>query len=293
MNILKEIYYFGRSNFFLTFLPVIAIFFSQIGNLSTISITDILKRFIGCMIYILLLIYQANVGNQISGVVEDLINKPERPLVSGLISIREAKVHLISSTIIFLVFGFQCGFIFETISWIIFSYLLNYTEHGKHGIWKNVMVYPYSYFILSTTCCFANNISDVSLIKDHFHLSLYILIHSFNFVIMVPMQDLRDVKGDTVSGRRTLPIIFGMDNCLRVLIICCSIALIISCIYEFIIFPVNRLLPTVVCLPVNIILLIIIIIRLVRRDDTKFTYEFFLQFWFMMVGASAPMVNLK
>ncbi len=178
MKILIEIYHFARSNFLLTILPVIAIFFSQIENWSTILMTDLLKRFAGCLIYIIIFIYQFNVGNQISGVVEDAVDKPERPIVSGLISMRKAKVHLFSSIIIFLVFGYQCGFIFETISWIIISYLLNYTELGKHGFWKNVLFFPYSYFILSISCCFANNISNVQFIKEHFNVWLYVLINT-------------------------------------------------------------------------------------------------------------------
>ncbi|KAJ7628920.1 hypothetical protein FB45DRAFT_748815 [Roridomyces roridus] len=59
--------------------------------------------------YFVLYLYTFNIADQITGLDEDRINKPDRPLPSGLLSIRETYVRLCLLTAAYIAFSAAWG----------------------------------------------------------------------------------------------------------------------------------------------------------------------------------------
>ncbi|HDJ50858.1 MAG TPA: hypothetical protein ENF25_01495 [Thermoprotei archaeon] len=170
----------------------------------------------------------AAAGNALNDYVDrdlDRIAHPERPIPSGRISDREARLY---STLMFLISGAFAGAlaIFKPLTLAVYlpvlAFILMYELKLRlkyYGPIGNVLIAllvgaTFSYGAL------ASKPNSLALM-----LTLYAFLSNWTREIV---KDLEDVEGDLSVGRRTLPMILGEDKCRAVSIIPLIIAIITS-----------------------------------------------------------------
>ncbi len=155
------------------------------------------------MIYFWLYCTTFCLSNQLAGEAEDRLNKPDRPLPSGLVSRRGTWIRWFGTMILFTLVGWWLGVVEWTLLWQVTLTLHNLGGFARHYWLKNLammlgviaqlaaawqMVRPltpeaYTWLIFAALTAFAN----------------------------ISIQDLRDIDGDRLNNRRTLPIVFGTN----------------------------------------------------------------------------------
>lgn len=156
--------------------------------------------------------FETAAGNVINDYFDyniDLINKPERPIPSGRISLKNGKNY---GYFLFLV-GTICGFLISylTNNWIPFGIV----------ILADVILYLYAYKLKSTplignlTVGFMTGFGFVFggfTINNPAIITTSIFLGFFAFVMTTAreiVKDIEDVEGDKADGAKTLPILIG------------------------------------------------------------------------------------
>lgn len=148
-------------------------------------------------------VYFFNLSNQITGVDEDRIDKPDRPIPAGIVTLDGARRRWILALSAFLlVAAFKPILLPETISWVFTTAFLSLTSAGNHWFGKN---------------CVAMTVGAWSLLNGSWKAIAPWTPKSQRFAIavavwaglLVQIQDLRDIKGYAVVGRKTMPLVFG------------------------------------------------------------------------------------
>ncbi|KAF7303831.1 UbiA prenyltransferase [Mycena indigotica] len=154
------------------------------------------------LIYFILYIYNFDIANQINGVAEDRINKPDRPLASGLASMKGAYIRWYATTVLHLVLGAMWGVLPWTALWVFITVYTSFYGGDKHWTTKNLLFMSTgSLCLLQAAWGLAAPISG--------HQTRWGVLLSSVFGLVASIQDMRDVEGDKVAGRRTLPIVLG------------------------------------------------------------------------------------
>ncbi|CAG8521299.1 20677_t:CDS:2 [Dentiscutata erythropus] len=176
----------------------------------------LLPRLFRVAIYFLSFLISFNWLNQFDGVEEDKLNKPFRPVPSGLITVKGARRRLIVFNIMFPTVSYLIGglpllisaFLWQT--WFFTYELLNLSANAfcknvfsAFGAW--IMFVVTSNLIIGT---------EFKIYKwwgcepCPFKLSVAIFV-----LFTLQVQDLRDQKGDKFIGRKTLPLLIGDNIC--------------------------------------------------------------------------------
>lgn len=155
--------------------------------------------------YFALFLYSFCLSNQISGVEEDRINKPDRPLPAGLVSLEGAKLRWLVLMGLYPVVAFMLGglgLMFWAVVWQVLSVLHNSLGWSTHWALKNLVV--------MTLGTLAQLAQAWLLVAELTPLAWrWILVISVSVGLTISIQDFRDVEGDRSRGRRTLPICVG------------------------------------------------------------------------------------
>ena len=154
-------------------------------------------------LWLTLFIYFFALSNQITGVDEDRVNKPGRPIPSGKVTMEGAKFRWALALLGFLLLG-ACRhtLLAETVTWVLTTAFLSLTPGGSHWLGKNfVALIPGTWSLLSASW---KAISPKTPEIDRYIFALAVWAG-----LIAQIADLRDVKGDKVVGRRTLPLVFG------------------------------------------------------------------------------------
>lgn len=183
------------------------------GAISIILVAIIDKTFtIPVILAMITVFFETAAGNVINDYFDykiDLINKPERPLPSGRISLKNGRNY---AYLLFLA-GTICGFLisFLTDNWIPFGIVLL----------ADVILYLYAYKLKSTPLIgnlavgfmtgfgfvfggFSINNPDIIMTS--------IFLGFFAFVMTTAreiVKDIEDMEGDEADGARTLPLMIG------------------------------------------------------------------------------------
>jgi 4-hydroxybenzoate polyprenyltransferase len=150
-----------------------------------------------------LYIYTFDLTNQLVGVEEDRLNKPSRPLVTGLVSPRGARVRSLVSNLLYLCLSWPLGVAHFALWWqaIIFGY--HYLGGHKHPLgkatWMPLGVFP----MLAAPWQIGAGSPPTGAVWTWFAQL------AFMGGLMMLQQDLRDLEGDAKIGRRTLPMVMG------------------------------------------------------------------------------------
>ncbi len=154
-----------------------------------------------CLVYSFFYAFTFCLSNQIVGVQEDRINKPDRPLARGLVSIEGAKIRWVLGMLGYLAVGGLFGVLPWVLLWQVLTLLHNFGSWSKQWYTKN---------LFNGLGVFAGLSANWQLVGPITPLAWrWIVALSVVVFMLVGVQDLRDIVGDRAGGRRTFPIAFG------------------------------------------------------------------------------------
>jgi len=203
MSALKELYIswrFLRNDVWAGILPGVAFTLVALRQAHA-SPPDFARILAWSLLYFWLYLYGHTLANQIVGVDEDRINKPERPLPSGLVSREGARQRLAVVTGLLIATGFLLGIGRWALLWAATYLLLNFFGH-RHWFWKNTL--PMSMGAVAMLCAAWEMVRPLTAVEWRIVLSIAGFV-----AVTSPIQDFRDIDGDRVLNRRTLPIAVG------------------------------------------------------------------------------------
>ncbi|CAG8745817.1 8380_t:CDS:2 [Cetraspora pellucida] len=152
----------------------------------------------------------------IASVEEDRLNKPFRPIASGLITVEGAKCHLIAFCIIYPIIAYLVGGLSSLILcfmwqvWIVFNETL---KLGKNAFYKNLFS-AVGMWIQLASCYYIILDTDPSLYELLSNKPcLYKFAIFFFIMTTAQVQDMGDQKGDKLIGRKTLPLLISDNIC--------------------------------------------------------------------------------
>ncbi|KAF9002948.1 UbiA prenyltransferase family-domain-containing protein [Cyathus striatus] len=174
-----------------------------VGAMRGLPIPTIINNYIFLVIWLTPYIYFFNLSNQITGVAEDKIDKPDRPIPSGKVTLEGAKIRWMVLFATFLGISIYEPAVFpETFVWILTVAFLCITPGGSHWFGKNT--------VAMSTGTWALLSASWKAIAPHSPKSeAWVYAVSAWAGILTHIQDLRDIKGDAAIGRKTMPLVFG------------------------------------------------------------------------------------
>ena len=199
------------------------------GAIAIILVAIIDKTFnIPVILAMLAVFFETAAGNVINDYFDyniDLINKPERPIPSGRISITNGRNY----AYLLFILGTICGFLISylTSNWIPFMIVLI----------SDVILYLYAYKLKTTplignlTVAFMTGFGFVFggySINNPSIITTSIFLGFFAFVMTAARElakDIEDMEGDKAEGAKTLPILYGT----KITAVLSAILIVIDC----------------------------------------------------------------
>ncbi|KAJ7131500.1 hypothetical protein C8R43DRAFT_957000 [Mycena crocata] len=152
----------------------------QPGAPSLISLT---YRFPRLILWVTFFVYFFTLANQIVGVDEDRINKPDRTIPSGKVTVASAKGRAIVVLAAFLGTAMISPRVLpETVCWVLTTAFHCLTPAGNHWLGKNNVGMSLGTPTTGTALWLGQSIH---------------------------IQDLRDIDGDRATGRKTMAVTYG------------------------------------------------------------------------------------
>ncbi|MFF8513317.1 UbiA family prenyltransferase [Streptomyces sp. NPDC015492] len=162
---------------------------------------DAVRALAGGGLHSLLAIYVFDLSNQIVGVPEDRVNKPSRPLVTGLLTLRGAWWRLGAASLALLLSGWLLGIGDLALLWIVVAGANNHLGLAKHPFLKPLVVGVQAGIQLLSAWQAGGGPAAA--------LMSCVVAVSTLLTLLMPLQDLRDMAGDRLMRRRTLPLVCG------------------------------------------------------------------------------------
>ncbi|KAJ7843120.1 UbiA prenyltransferase family, partial [Mycena olivaceomarginata] len=162
----------------------------------------VIQSLMRCLAYFLLYIYAFDIANQINGLDEDRINKPDRPLCSGRVSLQGVYSLWYATTAAHLITGTVWGVLPWTALWVFITIYTSFYGGDKHWVTKNLI-----FMFVGSLCLLQSAWGLVLPITAR--QSRWAALLSGVLGIPASVQDMRDLDGDRIAGRRTLPIVLG------------------------------------------------------------------------------------
>lgn len=150
-----------------------------------------------------LMVFDINNQNSPESIEEDRLNKPSRPIASGRISPAAASDLLKAMIAVTLGISYVNGVIPETLALFVLYWL--YDNQGGNEDWfmRNVLAAGGYIFYALGSLAIVSNHSETRTAK------LWMIIFGLVILTTIHAQDFRDVEGDSLKGRTTLPLIMG------------------------------------------------------------------------------------
>jgi 4-hydroxybenzoate polyprenyltransferase len=241
-------------------LPVVGIIFG-LANASIahkyydceyIPPLSILSRLPQMTIWSSCLLLAFNMHNQLRGVTEDAINKSWRPLPAGRISEKQTANILYGFYPFTAAISFWVGGFYPTLLLLSACLWYNGYDGDSHPLLKNFLNG------VGITCFLAGPLEigiQQSVVTSNLRLVVWLTIILVTITITSHVQDLRDIAGDTLAGRRTVPISIG-DMEARVLAAAGSVVLTYLALWFWEFDYKSGVLPTVLSLALSKTLLL-------------------------------------
>ncbi|KAF9073086.1 UbiA prenyltransferase family-domain-containing protein [Rhodocollybia butyracea] len=184
----------------------------SLGAMRTLpSSSRIFQSYLLLIVWLTPYVYWFNLWNQITGIEEDRIDKPDRPIPSGKVTVVGAKIRWAVALTVFLsVAAYEPTLRPQTICWVLTSVMHCATPLGNHWFGKNCIAMTTGAWALLGGSWKA--IAPLTPRTEHF-----ILAVSLWAGLLTSIQDLRDMKGDAAIGRKTLPLVLGSSRCRRII----------------------------------------------------------------------------
>jgi 4-hydroxybenzoate polyprenyltransferase len=194
-----------------TFLFMIAAWDSSAG-----SGYDLGVALVSGLIYFWLYAFVFCLSNQLVGVNEDRINKPYRPLVTGMVSYRGALLRWALMMLAFSILGWWLGLLHWVLLWQITIVLHNFGGWSKHWFGKHLLMGIGVVAELAPAWELVTPLTEDA--------GRWILFFACALLPLIATQDLRDIGGDHAIGRKTFPIVFG-ERPTRIMLSVCFVLL--------------------------------------------------------------------
>jgi len=155
----------------------------------------------------------ANAHNDIADFEIDKINRPERPLPSGKISIKEAYIVAFICFLLAVVFGVLAGVEFALLFAVVGMLSFVYNKFLK----KLPLVGNFAVAILTCTPII------IPIVKLNFPYPKLLALAFFAFMLTLAreiIKDIEDIAGDEALGSKTFPILLGVNLSLNLVFIC-------------------------------------------------------------------------
>lgn len=160
--------------------------------------------FLKSLLYFFLYIFTFCLSNQLDGIEEDRLNKPDRPLVRGLVTPNDALVRWRASMVLYTLVGVWFGVLKWTLLWQLVTILHNRWAWSKHWFTKNLSMFLGTLAQLAVAWELVLPLDGTGW--------RWVLTMALGVFFLVSLQDLRDVVGDKKNDRKTLPIVYGMNT---------------------------------------------------------------------------------
>ncbi|MBA3822269.1 MAG: MFS transporter [Ktedonobacterales bacterium] len=149
------------------------------------------------------------IANQIAGIAEDAINKPDRPLVRGLLSVRGAWVRWSIIVGVFIGLGLVAHILTFSALWIVIS-LTSALGWDRSPWWKNGVM---GLGVMAELGSVWQIAQPLTMTAARWIVALAVIV-----TLVISIQDLRDISGDRARDRHTLPIMWGEAAVRRILL---------------------------------------------------------------------------
>jgi 4-hydroxybenzoate polyprenyltransferase len=267
-----------RYDFSATLIPFL-LFFLAGWHHAKLAVNDLALPLSTAILYCLLYAITFCLSNQLSGIEEDRINKPDRPLVKGYVSYQGAQIRWCFSMILYSFVGWWLGLLWQTLLWQVITCLHNFCGWSRNWLTKNLCNAIGFFLELSTAWQLATPLEPTIL--------RWISILSVVMFFVIPLQDLRDMVGDYTIGRKTFPLVFG-EKATRIFLLVCFLALPLMT-HQFLIVPLRISFTAILCdiLLAGISIALAIRVVLFREPRADHLTYLMLTYWFCSVLASS------
>ena len=154
-----------------------------------------------CALLSFVLLYTFTISNQINGIEEDRINKPDRPLVSGRVSLWGAYARYVAFTVGGLLLAYAMKAEEGAILSVVLVAIHNFTNVTSFGPSKDLVTTG----MLTTGLYYSWELGG-----GNYQRGIdWVACLSVSLLFTISIQDLRDVDGDAATGRNTTPCMLG------------------------------------------------------------------------------------
>ncbi|KAJ7463964.1 UbiA prenyltransferase family [Mycena latifolia] len=165
--------------------------------------TALFYRFPRLILWVTFFVYFFTLSNQIVGVDEDRVNKPDRPIPSGKVTLAGAKRRVIVVLGAFLVVSMVSPRLLpEWICWVLTTGFLCFTSAGNHWFGKNNVGMTLGTWALLSASWRSISPYTPRTQDDIVGIALWT-------GLSIQLQDLRDLGGDLATGRKTMAVVYG------------------------------------------------------------------------------------
>ncbi|MFG2291490.1 UbiA family prenyltransferase [Streptomyces sp. NPDC048595] len=155
----------------------------------------------GSVLYFWLYLYSFCLTNQLTGRLEDRVNKPFRPLAAGQARMRGTIVRAVVVFAAFPLVGALLGVWQWALLWEAMTLLHNLAGGARRWVVKDLVI---GLGVLPMLGPAWQMVAPLTAESWRWMLALAIPI-----ILLIPVQDLRDLRGDTAVERVTFPTAFG------------------------------------------------------------------------------------
>ena len=183
----------------------------------------------------------ANTHNDIIDFEIDKINRPNRPLPSGKMSLKTARIIALASFLLAIILGFASGFEFALLFVAVGTLCFIYNRFLKGlPLAGNLAV-----ALLTTTPIIIPILKFKSLQPELLNLAFFAFILTFAREIT---KDIEDIEGDKALGLKTFPVLLGTNLSFALVLICE-----IQCLAVLALFKLPAFLVILPCLALSVI----------------------------------------
>jgi 4-hydroxybenzoate polyprenyltransferase len=216
--------------------------------------------------------------NQLTGVREDQVNKPDRPFAAGLVSARWMRVHAVAG----LAGLALLGVLYHVTAWMVLWIALVgcYTYAGWHRSWLTRNMVFITLGVVAELAAAWRIVGPLTSVAW-----LWIAVLAAQAGVMATTQDLRDTAGDASVGRRTAPIVFG-EPAVRWML--AGLYLILPVVCHLVLLPSVQTVPGYAVLAVQYLMCVVVAVRLVTVRNPRadhLTYQTYCYWYCLMCAA--------
>lgn len=148
-----------------------------------------------------MLLYSFTISNQINGIEEDRLNKPDRPIVSGQVNLNGAYARYFILIAGILIVSYAMKVQIGAVLFVVFGAMHNFTRLSSFGPTKDF--FTTAVLTSGLYCAWKLGSGNEQTGAE------WISCLAVNLFFSVSIQDLRDITGDAATNRWTTPLLLG------------------------------------------------------------------------------------